>query len=898
MDIYEALQDKVVRVEAMKDNFPLFFAYHFWWEFKSFHIDWMESMQSDKNTFIEWFRASRKTTIAKGYIIRCICYKKRDYILRQSYEEPDSRSNVTDIAKMLFTPSIVEDYGKLFPLEAKMEDFSKKTQGNFDTTNKVRVQAKGLMQSTRWLNTFDSAKWQTERPDLLVCQPKWNIVLTDQWERLVEEIKVGDIVYSHDGTYNKVLSNWATEEKNIISIKIHWYNQNISMCEWHKVYAKNYLWSFQRRYERLTEADFYNIEDLKIWSYIWFPIDMTEKQYVRTVRSKKIESIIRWEWWRIVWWANYIEYDEKVTIPKWRYYILWQFAWDGSVTNKGIVIYCDNKKQYIIDRIKKYYDWNIAETIVWSVNRLTLSSSTLWKICKQIKQKKNSWKLLPFEFEQENIENQIMFMKWYIDSDWFVDHKNWCIRITSVCLPLLRQIQRILLRLGVTSSIRDWIDWQDWYMIWSYKCNTQKKYDLYMKNWTEILWYDIKSQTRYKYENLPVHISDWYLWSSIREIKEQSQDICYAFSVEEKKSYCGHLVAHHNCDDVDVVKSVMNPEIINQNERKLLWELLGALDPLDHKIIFLGNTILEDGIVPRLRRLYENNDWRDVFRQPLFVNNENVRPEVFTDEVIKDAQGNGKIAYQQNYLLTPASSGTGIFVREYFDYFLTSHFENVESPLQKQDIRRWIFIDPAFSTSNKSDDAVVIILWEHRISKQYYLLDWYGWTSAPSSTRSHIISMYHKATLWWYRIELIHCEDVKINKDQTKFIEDLRAELLENHISVPLYTSTPNKQKNQRIVDILEPVFSMKGIKFNRGLNDDFVQKLERQLLQHPNSDHDDHSDCLAQWIWYFRKAPEKKPTQRNLAISAITNRPIMQPTNRKSLQWVRWYSGISGRPL
>jgi len=520
MDIYEALQDKVVRVEAMRDNFPLFFAYHFWWEFKPFHIDWMESMQSDRNTFIEWFRASRKTTIAKGYIIRCICYKKRDYILRQSYEEPDSRSNVTDIAKMLFTPSIVEDYGKLFPLEAKMEDFSKKTQGNFDTTNKVRVQAKWLMQSTRWLNTFDSAKGQTERPDLLII------------------------------------------------------------------------------------------------------------------------------------------------------------------------------------------------------------------------------------------------------------------------------------------------------------------------------------------------------------------------------------------DDVDVVKSVMNPEIINQNERKLLWELFGALDPLDHKILLLGNTILEDGIVPRLRRLYENNDWRDVFRQPLFVNNENIRPEVFTDEVIKDAQGNGKIAYQQNYLLIPASSGTGIFVREYFDYFLTSHFENVDSPLQKQDIRRWIFIDPAFSTSNKSDDAVVIIIWEHRISKQYYLLDWYGGTSAPSSTRSHIISMYHKATLWGYRIELIHCEDVKINKDQTKFIEDLRAELLENHISIPLYTSTPTKQKNQRIVDTLEPVFSMKWVKFNRWLNDEFVQKLERQLLQHPNSDHDDHSDCLAQWIWYFRKAPEKKPTQRNLAISAITNRPIIQPTNRKNLQWVRWYSWINGRPL
>jgi len=43
---------------------------------------------------------------------------------------------------MLFVPTIVEDYGQLFPLDSKVEDFSKKTQGNFDTTNKVRVQAK------------------------------------------------------------------------------------------------------------------------------------------------------------------------------------------------------------------------------------------------------------------------------------------------------------------------------------------------------------------------------------------------------------------------------------------------------------------------------------------------------------------------------------------------------------------------------------------------------------------------------------------------------------------------------------------------------------------------------------------------------------------------------------
>lgn len=476
MDYQEALKDPVVRVESMRDNFPLFFAYHFWWEFKQFHIDWMLSLQSDKNTFIEGFRASRKTTLVKWFILRCICYKKYSYIVRQSYEDTASTSNVTDIAKMLFVPSIIQDYGQLFPLDSKIEDFSKKTQGNFDTTNKIRVQSRSLKQNARWLNEFDVMAWQTERPDLLIL------------------------------------------------------------------------------------------------------------------------------------------------------------------------------------------------------------------------------------------------------------------------------------------------------------------------------------------------------------------------------------------DDVDVMASVENPIIIGKNERKILWELFGALDPLSHKIILLGNTILEDGIVPRLRRLFKDNEWWDVFRQPLFLEWVNVRPEVFTDEVIVDAQSHGKVAYKQNYLLEPQSSGTGIFIREYFDYFLESHFENADSPLKKQDVRRAIFIDPAFSTSKKSDDAVVMLVWRHKISKQFYLLDWYGGTSAPSSTRANVISIFNKAIMWWYNVEFIHCEEVQINKDQTEFIKNLKEDLLKFEINVPLYTTRPVGAKGQRIKDILEPVMSMKGIRFNRWLDSNFLQKLERQLLDHPNSDHDDHSDCLAQSVDVFKK--------------------------------------------
>jgi predicted phage terminase large subunit-like protein len=348
-------------------------------------------------------------------------------------------------------------------------------------------------------------------------------------------------------------------------------------------------------------------------------------------------------------------------------------------------------------------------------------------------------------------------------------------------------------------------------------------------------------------------------------------------------------------DDIDVLKSVQSISIINKNENKILWEIFGALDPTNHKIAFLWNTILEDWVVPRLRNRFSDDSSWDVFRQPLFDDRwHNIRPEVFDEDVIKEAKSFGKISFEQNYLLIPASNWSWIFIRKYFDYFLDSHFEDPLSFLKKQDVKRWIFIDPATSSSDKSDDAVCIILWEHRISKQYYLLDWYSGTSAPSTTISSIISMYNKAVMWWYKIEFISCEDVSINKGQTQFIKDLRKALVEHQINIPFYTFDPKwyGDKVIRIQTSLEPVMSQLGMKFNRNIWWDFLNKLEKQLLDFPNGDHEDHPDCVSQWIIVFRKwvsswTTKQWPPQRR---NPITNQVNQQSNNlrRNPLTWWR----------
>lgn len=359
-------------------------------------------------------------------------------------------------------------------------------------------------------------------------------------------------------------------------------------------------------------------------------------------------------------------------------------------------------------------------------------------------------------------------------------------------------------------------------------------------------------------------------------------------------------------DDIDVVKSVSNIDIINQNEQKIKSETIWALDPLRRKIIFLGNVINEDGVVPRFMQEYVNSEARDIFFQPLFDERwQNVRPEVFTDEVVKTIRADGKTSFNQNYLLIPSQLGSGTFTKDYFDYFLLSRFEQVDSPLQKQDLTVGMFVDPAFSTSSKSDDATVFTIGEHKASKAYYLLDAYADTSAPSRTISAVIRMYTDSVANWFTPTFISVEDVKINKDQTQFIAELKAELLRYEINIPVYSYQPKKNKNIRIKDNLEAPMSQKGVKFNRELKQPWLlNKIERQFLEYPNWDHDDCIDTISQAVELFRsksaKAVHIEPP-RVVPRSSITNKPIQKQYMsrfKKPTTSIMQVSGITGRQL
>jgi hypothetical protein len=77
-------------------------------------------------------------------------------------------------------------------------------------------------------------------------------------------------------------------------------------------------------------------------------------------------------------------------------------------------------------------------------------------------------------------------------------------------------------------------------------------------------------------------------------------------------------------DDLDVVKSVQNKVVIEQNRFKFENEMQGSLSR-NCQQVFLGNVIKKDGVVPRLvDKVKDFATWRH-FRVPIEVDGEPTR---------------------------------------------------------------------------------------------------------------------------------------------------------------------------------------------------------------------------------------------------------------------------------
>lgn len=218
---------KVERKYVCEKSFVYFAVYYFseffTYKIAPFHYDMYQDchdLVDGKINELAWimFRESAKTSLAKMFVVWCICYRKKEYINYDSYAKENSESALFDIAVWLQTnPKIVNDFGNLY-YEPKKKDERKESKlkriSNFVTANGVKCEAFSTQESTR------GRVFKHIRPDLFVLddfetsKTKVSYPITNKIKEHIDEMKAGlgatgSIIY---------LGNYITEEGNIAKL--------------------------------------------------------------------------------------------------------------------------------------------------------------------------------------------------------------------------------------------------------------------------------------------------------------------------------------------------------------------------------------------------------------------------------------------------------------------------------------------------------------------------------------------------------------------------------------------------------------------------------------------------------------------------------------------------------
>lgn len=222
------------------------------------------------------------------------------------------------------------------------------------------------------------------------------------------------------------------------------------------------------------------------------------------------------------------------------------------------------------------------------------------------------------------------------------------------------------------------------------------------------------------------------------------------------------------------------------------------------------------------------------------------------------------------YMQDPINSSQTIFNINDIRYFINSQFDEVNKHtptyINKDDMRCIIYIDPAFSSSANSDDAVWVLIGKHKITGNYYILNLVVQISAPTSLYMNILAMYDEGIMDWFKIESIYIEDVKLNRSQTEFIKHFKSFLKKKDRYITINEHLQKAKKEDRIRFTLEPIISLNSLYLNKNYKDiSLLTSIYQQLQKFPFGRKDDIIDAITWWITVIDtfKRDEKKEEEK-----------------------------------
>lgn len=292
-------------------------------------------------------------------------------------------------------------------------------------------------------------------------------------------------------------------------------------------------------------------------------------------------------------------------------------------------------------------------------------------------------------------------------------------------------------------------------------------------------------------------------------------------------------------DDVDTINSTDSKRKIDKNFEFLLNEVLGGTTNAT-QMIFLGNTIYEDGLVPRFREHIKNDKNREIIRIPIYDKDGKIVRDRFVEtdkeaeelnEGILDSNRKitsleserrrlGSISFSQNYLLVPYVLGQHVISRDMIQW--DKNCRNYEFDFIQ------IWVDPAVSEKEGSDEYAINIT--GFIEDRIYHLESIGLNGKDKDIGASSEIVYQNYMRYNAR---------KVVVETVAYQAVLKSVFKRKGIAVQEYKTI--KDKVTRLME-KQSLFEDKKVFFAPWFGND---ELVEQLMVFPNGEHDDRIDAM-----------------------------------------------------
>lgn len=391
----------------------------------------------------------------------------------------------------------------------------------------------------------DIKKWNKDiNVDLIMhgspCFLAGERVNTKNGFKNIENIQIGDIVKSHNGTYNKVTQIMKSYNSDIFDISCS-ATHNINTTFNHPFYIL-----------RENNKEWIEAKDLTTKDFMCIPINKNENEINISNTKLPMRDFRFW-------------------------YLIGRFIGDGWVTTRkernnnisGIKICCakNELEELKLDNILHYCVVEDKTTY-----KLQFSNKELGEFCKQfgIGAKNKNIPQWILDLKKEYLEYLLFGI---IDSDGCFSQNRY--KITTISRNLAYNIGELVLKIkNVPYHI--------------YKNIRPKKYNIEGRIVNQNDTYQIT--WGFNYNHNINFVDNNYLYSKIRKIEEREEfNDVYNIEVEDTHSYCVNNIATHNCQDFSVAGKQAGGDEGSGTRSSLMYETIRIIEKLHPKYIIWEN---------------------------------------------------------------------------------------------------------------------------------------------------------------------------------------------------------------------------------------------------------------------------------------------------------------------